>query len=322
MGIFNFFKRNSNNKEKSTKKYKGYHKNGKLELEGQLLNNKQEGFWKYYHDNESLEAEGVFKNGKKNGLWKAYYEEGGLYNETNYVEGVEEGLSKFYDEVTGQRRQYLTYINGEKNGVFKYFNKNGHVLCEGIYESEEEKDWKYYDENGHIKKPIQNQNGFNRIFNDSGGYQEIHKNKGLFNGEMKIYNKYGGLIQHVENLIQEEKNGGVFPDGKETIRYDSGSLKIVSNLKKGLKEGYVICYSEQGFIDKISFYENNEDVSLGSFENQKMLLREIYNYMKLGEYFYPGCYMSLCKSLGYKGSDADILGNPKEIIKNLLSLLK
>jgi antitoxin component YwqK of YwqJK toxin-antitoxin module len=257
---------------------------------------------KEYHDNGKLYAEGELVNNKMEGVWK-YYEAG------------------------GQIREYLTFINGEQKGIFKYFDNNGHVICEGIYENEEQKDCVYYDEKGHIKKSTQNHNGFNRSFFDGGGYQEVHKNNGLLNGEMKIYNKYGLLIHHVENIIQDEKNGKIFPDGKETMWYDNGSLKIVSNLKKGLRNGYEICYREEfsGFIDKIHFYENNEDVSLGSFENQKRLLREIYNYMKSGVYFNPHCYITLCKLLGYKGSDDEFLehaDNPKKIIKNLLSLLK
>lgn len=291
MGILNFFQRNIN-KEKHII---DYHDNGKIKYEGRVYNNKKNGFWKRYYDNGNLESEGVFVNDKENNLWKYYYENGILHKEVHYEDGL-------------------------KRGMLKVYHINGNLKAKGLFEDNKFINGEYYDENGVIIEYVNNPNGLNRVFRD--GYQEFHKNNGLFNGEMKVYNKYGVLIQHIENLIQKEGIVGVLVDGKETQWYDNGSLKIVLNYKNGLKEGYVVSYLEkvEGIIDSIKLYENNEDISLRSIEDQKMILTEIYNYMKSGVVFHPRCYIAKCELLGYKGSRNNLMDEPEEIIKNILSL--
>ena len=51
---------------------KTYYKNGQLEREGNLKNDKKEGLWRYYYENGVLEAEGYWKDGLREGLWRHY----------------------------------------------------------------------------------------------------------------------------------------------------------------------------------------------------------------------------------------------------------
>ncbi|GIX42547.1 MAG: hypothetical protein KatS3mg129_2280 [Leptospiraceae bacterium] len=51
-------------------KWKGYHPNGKLAWEGELLMDKRHGYWKIYDEAGNLIAEGDYNMGKKTGFWK------------------------------------------------------------------------------------------------------------------------------------------------------------------------------------------------------------------------------------------------------------
>ncbi len=53
-----------------TGKWKGYHSNGKLAWEGELMMGKKQGQWKHYDENGKLVAEGEYKMNKKTGIWK------------------------------------------------------------------------------------------------------------------------------------------------------------------------------------------------------------------------------------------------------------
>ena len=148
-----------------------------------------------------------------------------------------------------------------------------------------------------LKEQIKNDNGFNRIFSEDGGYQEFYKKNGAFTGELKMYNKNGILIKHIENLVQQGDE--ILVNGKEITRYDNGSLRTECCFIKGLRDGFGISYTEDGWIDQIDYYKNDEDVSWDSDENKKIMLREIKKYMNDGVNVYPVQYIGLCESLGF-----------------------
>ena len=52
-------------KEMENGKWKEYHHNGKLGLEGEYLNGIRIGKWKEYFDNGRIEFEGEYVNGKR-----------------------------------------------------------------------------------------------------------------------------------------------------------------------------------------------------------------------------------------------------------------
>tara|TARA_B100000575_G_C23030976_1_gene593565 strand:- start:395 stop:955 length:561 start_codon:yes stop_codon:yes gene_type:complete len=169
-------------------------------------------------------------------------------------------------------------------------------------------------ETSNSKKPVKNDNGFNRIFNKDGGYQESYKKNGAITGEFKIYNKKGILILHLENVVQVGKE--ILVNGKETKRYHNGSLQSECCFIRGSRDGFGIEYEIDGSINQIDYYKNNESVSWDSDKNKKMMLREIKKYMKNGVKVYPVNYMGLCESLGYDGDWKD---DSLQIITNVLS---
>lgn len=52
--------------------WKGYHPNGNLAWEGELIMNKRQGLWKIYDESGKLVQEGSYNMDKKNGYWKEW----------------------------------------------------------------------------------------------------------------------------------------------------------------------------------------------------------------------------------------------------------
>lgn len=78
--------------------FKLYRKNGKLEMLGKIVMNKNEGIWKYFNPDGSLESTGKFKNDKPDSTWAWYYNDGKLKSKGDYLDGKKIGDWKNYDE--------------------------------------------------------------------------------------------------------------------------------------------------------------------------------------------------------------------------------
>jgi len=102
--------------------YQVFHPNGKLEQEGQYINNVMDSVWVRYYDTGQLMEEVMFRDNEENGPFKEYHLNGNIKAEGTYREGDNEhGLLKLYNE------------NGE---LVKTMNcKNG--ICKTIWKKEE-----------------------------------------------------------------------------------------------------------------------------------------------------------------------------------------
>ena len=65
-----------------------YYENGKLQKEGNIINEKETGLWKYYYENGIKRSEGYYKNGIKNGSYKVWNQKGELIESGKYKNGI------------------------------------------------------------------------------------------------------------------------------------------------------------------------------------------------------------------------------------------
>ena len=86
--------------------------NGKVEIVGDMTNDKNEGEWRYYYPNGQLESVGNFKNDTPSGKWTFYYETGIKKEEGNYQEGKRDGKWVEYDS-TGKVINYTNFSKGD-----------------------------------------------------------------------------------------------------------------------------------------------------------------------------------------------------------------
>jgi hypothetical protein len=78
--------------------FKVSYSEGKPQIIGQVVNDKNEGFWKYFYENSQVESEGNFKNDIPEGNWTFYYFDGKVKENGNYVLGKRDGKWISYEE--------------------------------------------------------------------------------------------------------------------------------------------------------------------------------------------------------------------------------
>ena len=162
----------------------------------------------------------------------------------------------------------------------------------------QEQNKKASNEDTSVQGEQEHDNGFNRKYNEDGGYIEFYKKNGFQQGELKAYNKAGILVAHLENAFEDKDGDGVITDGKEII-YDDGLLQSEVYFEKGVRQGFGIEYSHDGWIEVIIYYQDDEDVGWDNEENKRLVLREIKKYMNKGVNVMPINYIGLCESFGF-----------------------
>ena len=73
-----------------------YYENGKLSIEGSLINGKKHNTWKEYYDNGQLKLEEIWKDGKENGIWTEFYSNGKLLAKGFVKDDKPHGIEIFY----------------------------------------------------------------------------------------------------------------------------------------------------------------------------------------------------------------------------------
>ena len=130
-------------------KWKDLYPDGKVQAEGQYLDNRRTGQWKYYNTAGKIEQTGSYKNGRPDGLWTWYYEDGSVLREEEYFQGQRDGLSTEYS-LTGEIIAQGQYSDGERNGAWKI--KTGDISEEGKYITGLKDDvWKSFYSNGKLR---------------------------------------------------------------------------------------------------------------------------------------------------------------------------
>lgn len=79
---------------------------------------------------------------------KQYYSNGQVLDEGTYVNGIKEGRWKYWHQY-GQKYQEGEYVGGKKHGEWETFYENGEMMELGKYHHDEKVgDWNYWSYNG------------------------------------------------------------------------------------------------------------------------------------------------------------------------------
>jgi antitoxin component YwqK of YwqJK toxin-antitoxin module len=108
-----------------------------------------------YRNNDSTKimAEGRLKHGKKDKIWRFYYPSGNTKGTINYNKGAADGKALlFYDTENGKTMAEAEFNNGEINGKYFEFYKNGAQKCQLEFDDNLlDGDAKYFYETGQLK---------------------------------------------------------------------------------------------------------------------------------------------------------------------------
>lgn len=88
-----------------------YFPNGKIEMKGKLVNDKNEGEWRYYLPDGTLQTVGFFKGDVPDSIWTWYYQSGKVFEVGVFDSGARIGEWKTFDE-NGKLRVSRIFENG------------------------------------------------------------------------------------------------------------------------------------------------------------------------------------------------------------------
>ncbi len=116
-----------------------YYKNGKIQMKGMSLSDKEEiyhGTILWYFQNGNVFQIVNYDEGVLNGMRSVYFESGSLKSIRYYKSGVLEGPWEHYFQSGGIKEKGY-YSGGEKHGIWDYYDKSGFLVQRGEFESGE-----------------------------------------------------------------------------------------------------------------------------------------------------------------------------------------
>lgn len=116
-----------------------YDEEGKIILQGNFSDNRKEGLWNY-ESPDYLEA-GNYSNDEPDSLWKSWYMPGKIKRfEGRFQAGEPVGLHMAWHP-TGEKMYVGSYINGMKDGDWKYYDEMGYNYLTVTYKMDIEVKW-------------------------------------------------------------------------------------------------------------------------------------------------------------------------------------
>jgi len=231
----------------------------------------KKGTWEELYSNGKIKETGNWTKGKRNGLFKFYKRNGDLeklvtYKNGEIIEDAAESIvldirKEFYND--GTIKIIGSYNDGEKQGTFREYDKQGNIINGYIYKNNEKTgegivdkegkrqgDWKLYYKTGELKA--------------EGKYVDGKKE-----GKWKYYFQTGQKKQ-----IGEYRKGQ--PHGYWKWYFANGTMQREENYRKGKEDGMMIEYNEAG-----------EEIYKGAYEDGYKIgpwFYHVNDYKELGSY--------------------------------------
>lgn len=121
--------------------------------EGKVVNKVFEGEWKYYHHaSKVVMTIENYKNGKLNGLRSVFYPNGKIAEEIQYKNDLKEGVYKKYSE-NGVVLEEALYKNDEYNGLTIFRDGEGAIASQGKFLNGQKVGvWKFFEKGNLVKE--------------------------------------------------------------------------------------------------------------------------------------------------------------------------
>ena len=271
------------------------------------LGNVKQGEYVVYFQSGKVKEQGVYENNVLSGVLKEFDEiDGRLITKKTYKNGLiysQEKLNRydgfgkkigFWQELYsfGEIKEEGNYVNGLKQGLFKYYNR------QGIFEK-----YLYYE----MGQLVQNEEQTKFIevkkeYDEKGRVKQIGSFRGAVkHGHFQLLDSTGNIITTRIYLNDQLISEGKFDslgreEGEWKYFYQNGLVRTIGNFKQGKKHGTWIFLSEYGKTEQQGKYENGllSGTWKWYYPSGKLLREENYRKGKLN-----GSYLELADdSLG------------------------
>lgn len=285
-----------------------FYEGGAKSSEGNLRNNKPDGYWKSYYRNGKIKTEGNRKEYVLDGPWKFYDDEGELSLIIEYKEGLKEGLKTTFKDSKIHKKEI--FRNDKKEDYASYYFKSGALKQEVPYKNDVKSGIGYeYNEDGLIvqlntfksgelvKKQRINQTDQNE--QKQGLWKQFHLNRNvkvegtfmndLKNGYWKFFKPSGDLIR-----VEKWRMGVLEEDASETAKIEirrvsdpiTGRLKYSGAYRNGIKEGVHREFDANGNVISSEIYSAGRLLSKG-------IVDELGQKQGEWEYYYADSSLTL-----------------------------
>ncbi len=205
----------------------------------------KDGTQKFYYENGQVSSEGEIKNERPEGYWISYYPTGIIKSEGNRKGSLLDSTWFFYDQY-GNLDSKINYTAGKKNGFTITYSDSCNIVLEEYFENDVRQNYStyFYDVKGRKKwkeiKFIDNvKEGKSFEFALDGRLISIiFYKKGTLMGK-EIINRY-------DKLNKKKNTWKTF--------YDNGKLKEEMRYKNDLLNGYYKEYDKKGKLIKATLY--------------------------------------------------------------------
>ncbi|MGB1031726.1 MAG: toxin-antitoxin system YwqK family antitoxin, partial [Flavobacteriales bacterium] len=265
--------------------YTSYYKDGSIERQGNYLKDNLSGEVKEFYKNGKILSVGAYDDsGKMNGLFKEYDQEGNLVSELTYKNGE---IVHFVNYDNQGNLLCDTKKKGNSLAYKSHYN-DGVLEMEGIYdigEANKNGTWKYYNKNGVLQSQEEfNEEGLNgeKVSYSNNGQKNYVANfvDGKLNGELRWYYDHGQLKR------EGQANEGLYC-GEFRNYYANGTLRSKIYYLDDQQHGNQEYYDYQGNLDQVELFDKGILLKIKRFHNE-----ELYEISELteGQGSYSGHY--------------------------------
>jgi len=128
-----------------------YWQNGELAASGNYIDTQRDSVWTFYSNNtKTVTRRMEYDAGKINGKVQNFYPDGNVAEEIVWENGQKNGSWKQYFK-NGQLKTTATYANHKLDGKFASYTPDGKTSIEGVYRNNvRDGEWNRYDEDGNL----------------------------------------------------------------------------------------------------------------------------------------------------------------------------
>lgn len=255
--------------------FKKYYPDGKIKVDGTMVEGRLFGSAKSYFPNGKIETIGSYnENGEMDGFWTNYFKNGKVSEELTYNAGKLHGEHKIYTP-SGFLTSKFSYIDGVLKEIITYLPDNN--VREKIVETEGVFDASIYDENGTLvwKKRYDSEGNLtgisNQYFPNGSIFKTIPNDLNLKNGVETTYFNTG----KIQSIITYKDD---IEDGLSLLYYENDTLKSEGIYSNGLKNGIWYSYYINGAIETIDLFDNGKIIKTTQYNPDGNLKAEyLYN---------------------------------------------
>ncbi len=285
--------------------------------EANYKNGKFDGSVITYFENGQKKKEEQYRDGWQSGIQKTYYKNGMLKSAETWDYNVPDGPASYYDSTSGQKTKDLTYFTDQTNlvqlnGYCANYYEPGSIKTEGTFiYGEKNGEWKFYDENGRLTSIKYFEKGllsgpFLQYYPATakkaveGNYKD-HKREGVFRYYFPNSDSLSG-VEYYKNdsadghFVYYSKPGvvkttGDYASGRMTgewrVYYNNGKIRSVENYLNDKKQGPAKYFdSITGYVLQAGQYANDgpdgEWTFFGEDTHQKAAVMHFANGMADG----------------------------------------